>query len=103
MDTLELFIRLPLFDASNRLQASVSSPLDVTRMHSIMELLGTAWRHRAELFAAGTVLLTGVYAILTYFILRANRRIVAAMQTQSEQARQFHMRQHFLAGIAAIA
>jgi hypothetical protein len=72
-------------------------------MHWITDLLGIAWRHRSELLAAGAVLFTAVYAFLTYFILRANQRTVAAMQTQSTQARQFHMRQHFLAGIAAIA
>ena len=68
-----------------------------------VDLFGVAWRYRAEFLAVATVLFTAIYACLTYFILRANQRAVAAMQTQSTQARQFHMRQHFLAGVAAIA
>lgn len=67
------------------------------------DLVGAATHHRAEILAAVTVVLTGVYALLTYFILRANRRVVSNMEAQTGLNRQFYMRQHFLAGIAAIA
>jgi len=49
------------------------------------------------------LLLTGVYAYFTYRILRANQQTVAAMREQTEQERRFRIREHFLAGIAAIA
>jgi hypothetical protein len=49
------------------------------------------------------VLVTVVYVVFTYRILRANREIVAAMREQALQERQFRNREHFLSGIAAIA
>ncbi len=67
------------------------------------ELLSIASRHPSETLSAATVLLTAVYAVLTFFILRANQRIVASMQIQSQQERQLRNREHFLAGIATIA
>ena len=53
--------------------------------------------------SALSVILTAVYAYLTYRILRANQQTVFAMQTQAEQERRFRVREHFLTGIGAIA
>ena len=55
------------------------------------------------LLAAVSVILTGIYAALTYYILRANRATVGAMQQQAAQDRKFRIREHFLSGIAATA
>src|SRR6266705_2296123 len=49
------------------------------------------------------LLVTGVYAYFTYRILCANQQIVSAMREQTDQERRFRIREHFLAGIAAIA
>lgn len=49
------------------------------------------------------LLVTGVYAYFTYRILCANQQIVLAMREQTEQERRLRIREHFLAGIAAIA
>src|SRR3954451_18969836 len=49
------------------------------------------------------VVLTAVYAYFTYRILGANQQTVAAMRDQIAQERSFRIREHFLAGIAAIA
>jgi hypothetical protein len=49
------------------------------------------------------LLVTGVYAYFTYRILCANQQIVSAMRAQTEQERRLRIREHFLAGIAAIA
>lgn len=49
------------------------------------------------------LLVTGVYAYFTYQILRANQQIVSAMRAQTDQERRLRIREHFLAGIAAIA
>ncbi len=55
------------------------------------------------LLAAVSVILTAIYAALTYYILRANRATVAAMQQQAARDRKFRIREHFLSGIGAIA
>ena len=79
------------------------SLLSYIAMPSVKSLLGAATHHWAEVLASATVVITGVYALFTYFILRANRRVVSNMEAQTALNRQFYMRQHFLAGIAAIA
>ncbi len=55
------------------------------------------------LLATVSVILTGIYAALTYYILCANRATVAAVQQQAAQDRKFRIREHFLSGIGAIA
>jgi hypothetical protein len=54
-------------------------------------------------FSVLLLLVTAVYAYFTYRILCANQQTVAAMREQTDQERRFRIREHFLAGIAAIA